>query len=227
MLAALAVAGQTRMTIFHEPANPKRSVIPVFPVPVYTGRVTDDQDFNDMLEREVEKIRDNDPEGVEICKEEYPGGYTSFFSKPHLYREPQFKELTEQILAHGRFYCQIMGFGTDDPPLKFTLFFATINSKSSYHELHRHRNSLISGTYYIFSDKTSAKISFLDPKAGLRMHEPSENNASTIFNALEFSVQPRSGMTVMFPSWLEHRVEMQRGDRARVSMSFNLDLVKD
>ena len=215
------------MTEFHDPANPKRSVIPIFPVPIYTGRVTDDQDFNDQLEREIEKIRDDDEEGMQICKEEYPGGYTSFFSRPHLDQEPQFKELTEQILRHGRFYCQIMGFQTDDPPLKFRLLFATINSKTSFHELHRHRRSLISGTYYIFADETSAKISFLDPKAGFRMHEPAGETKQTIFSALEFSVQPKTGSTVMFPSWLEHKVEFQRGDRSRISMSFNLDLVNE
>ena len=215
------------MTLFHEPANPKRSVIPVFPVPVYSGRVTEDQEFNDQLEREIEKIRDEDKEGVEICKEEYPGGYTSFFSKPHLDQEPQFKELTEQILRHGRFFCQIMGFQTDDPPLKVRLLFATINSKTSFHDLHRHRRSLISGTYYIFADKTSAKISFLDPKAGFRMHEAASEANQTIFSALEFSVQPKTGSMVMFPSWLEHKVEFQRGDRSRISMSFNLDLVNE
>ncbi len=59
------------------------------------------------------------------------------------------------------------------------------------------------------------------------MHEPAGETKQTIFSALEFSVQPKTGSTVMFPSWLEHKVEFQRGDRSRISMSFNLDLVNE
>ncbi|MGB5623415.1 MAG: putative 2OG-Fe(II) oxygenase [Gammaproteobacteria bacterium] len=37
--------------------------------------------------------------------------------------------------------------------------------------------------------------------------------------------QPRSGVLVMFPSYLEHSVGVQRGEQPRVGITFNLDLV--
>ena len=211
------------MTEFLNPQDNQRPVFPAFPVPIYMGRVTDDEAFNQELIRAIEEIKASDPKGVEICKREYNTGYTSFFSKSQLYEEPIFAPVVEQILRHGQFFAESMGFNADSPPLEFNTLFATINYKDSHHELHRHRNSFISGTYYVFADKTSAKISFLDPKAGLRMHEPPGDRGQTPFNSLEFSIRPKSGSTIMFPSYLEHKVEVQQGDQPRVSMSFNLD----
>ena len=59
------------------------------------------------------------------------------------------------------------------------------------------------------------------------MHEPGGQTGQTIFSNLEFSVQPQNGLIVMFPSFLEHKVEMQQNDIPRVGITFNLDLVRD
>ncbi|MCZ6715456.1 MAG: TIGR02466 family protein [Gammaproteobacteria bacterium] len=215
------------MTKFVTPENNKKAVFPVFPVPIYINRLTDDREFNQELVQKVETLRNSDPEGVEICKKEYRNGYTSFFSLNQIQKDAEFSEITEQILRHGRFFAQTMGFSTENPPLNLTTMFGTITSKGCHHELHRHRNSLISGTYYVSANKTSSRISFLDPKAGFRMHEPGGQTGQTIFSNLEFSVQPQSGLIVMFPSFLEHRVEMQQNDIPRVGITFNLDLIRD
>jgi hypothetical protein len=57
------------------------------------------------------------------------------------------------------------------------------------------------------------------------MHEPGGFAAQTPFSALEFSVQPRSGVLVMFPSYLEHSVAVHMGEKPRVGITFNLDLI--
>ncbi len=214
------------MTKFATPENNKKSVFPIFPVPVYINRITDDKEFNRELVQKVEVLKNSDPEGVEICKKEYRIGYTSFFSLNQIQKDPEFGEIAGQILRHGRFFAQTMGFSTENPPLNLITMFGTITAKGCHHELHRHRNSLISGTYYVSANKTSSRISFLDPKAGFRMHEPGGHAGQTIFSNLEFSVQPQTGLIVMFPSFLEHKVEMQQNDVPRVGITFNLDLVR-
>ena len=222
-----AQPGQKIMTKFVTPENNKKAMFPVFPVPIYINRLTDDKEFNQELVSKVETLRNSDPEGVEICKKEYRNGYTSFFSRNQIQKDAEFREIAEQILRHGRCYARSMGFSTENPPLNLITMFGTINVKGCYHEVHRHRSSLISGTYYVSANKTSARISFLDPKAGFRMHEPGGHTGQTIFSNLEFSVQPQTGMIVMFPSYLEHWVEMQQNEIPRIGITFNLDLVRD
>ena len=203
----------------------QKHVLPIFPVPVYIRAVVDDAEFNLNLERKIEALRDDDPKGIEICEREYRVGYTSFFSRNQIHQEPDFSEIAGHILGHGRAFARAVGYAIDDPPLNFNLMFGTINVTGSSHEWHRHRNSLISGTYYVSADKTSSRIAFLDPKAGFRMHEPGGFAAQTPFSALEFSVQPRSGILVMFPSYLEHSVGVHMGEQPRVGITFNLDLM--
>ena len=213
------------MPNFLPAGDARKSIFPAFPVPIYIRPIVDDEAFNLDLVEKIERLKERDPEGVEICKKEYRVGYTSFFSHNQIHEDPEFAEIAGHILEHGRFFARSVGFAIDDPPLNFTLMFGTINVKGSSHELHRHRNSLISGTYYVAADKSASQISFLDPKAGFRMHEPGGHDAQTPFSALEFSVRPRSGMLVMFPSYLEHSVGVHQSERPRVGITFNLDLV--
>lgn len=210
------------MTMFFEPSNPKESIFPIFPVPVYISRISRDPAFNTDLVNKIGELRDSDREGVEICRNEYRTGYTSFFSRNRINLESDFAEISQQILRHGEFFTRSLGFSGERQKLALTTMFGTINVKGCYHEMHRHRRSLISGSYYVAADKSSSRISFLDPKAGYRMHEPGMEGQS-IFSNLEFSLQPQPGMIVMFPSYLEHWVEMQHSDTPRVGITFNLD----
>jgi uncharacterized protein (TIGR02466 family) len=44
----------------------------------------------------------------------------------------------------------------------------------------------------------------------------------THFTATEVRMRPEEGRMYVFPSWLEHGVEINRSDRDRVSISFNV-----
>jgi len=38
----------------------------------------------------------------------------------------------------------------------------------------------------------------------------------------DFQVEPKEGRLVLFPSWLTHRVSVNRTDEERISIAFNL-----
>lgn len=65
-----------------------------------------------------------------------------------------------------------------------------------------------------------------DPKAAFRMIEPDMENPAT-FTAKVFSVQPSTGTLVLFSSYLEHKVEVQKSAAERLSLSFNLIFTTD
>jgi uncharacterized protein (TIGR02466 family) len=37
-------------------------------------------------------------------------------------------------------------------------------------------------------------------------------------------IRPQAGLLVLFPAWLSHQVRPYHGDRARISVAFNLSL---
>lgn len=111
---------------------------------------------------------------------------------------------------------------------------ANINQKGHANAVHAHPGCLWSGAYYVddgLENGTQAhgEIVFEDPRYPMNaMYQPSlvvrlpDGNPQYSQHA----VTPKSGMMVMFPSWLRHKVRPYHGNRDRISVAFNL-MVKE
>ena len=100
------------------------------------------------------------------------------------------------------------------------------NEKHNYNGWHIHPGATLSGTYYIKHDgsKENGDIIFKHP-VGTYMticHWPEgliENYNEITAENVECT--PKSNMLLIFPSWLEHKVELNLKDDTRISLSFN------
>ena len=57
------------------------------------------------------------------------------------------------------------------------------------------------------------------------MTEPKSVHDSALGHR-SYTFSPRSGMMLIFPSWLDHIVGQNKTDEIRVAISFNIDLAK-
>ena len=101
-----------------------------------------------------------------------------------------------------------------------------VNSKGAYNAPHEHGLYLWSGTYYVSVPKTnfpdSGAIEFLDPRS---VQNQSRRRDSGYLNPkMKFS--PEAGSLVVFPSYLLHWVYPNECESERVSIAFNMKLVK-
>lgn len=195
-------------------------LIPVFPVPLYVNRPSQGEVLNRPLAIAIRALYDKDEEGKRLCAENYSGGYTSYFTHKQLDRDPKFESFAQMIIACAIDFTKKLGFKGEEP-LQIANLWTNINSRGGYHEKHRHENSFLSGTYYVMAEAGAAPITFYDPKAAFRMIEP-RMEAPAPFTAKVFSIQPATGTLVLFPSYLEHKVEVQKSDTDRLSLSFNI-----
>ena len=105
---------------------------------------------------------------------------------------------------------------------------ANINEKHHYNEWHIHPYSTLSGVYYIKHDGSdeNGNISFKHPNnlymtnchwpvRGM-IEQTNEVTSETI------TITPISNRLLIFPSWLEHKAEMNLKDDSRISLSFNV-----
>jgi uncharacterized protein (TIGR02466 family) len=83
---------------------------------------------------------------------------------------------------------------------------------------HRHDLSIVSGAYYPYVDEGSAPIVFKNPNLGPKMAEVHDRVTEFTADIMEF--HPRSGMLVLFPSWLYHRSYRNKTEK-RLTISFN------
>ncbi len=112
------------------------------------------------------------------------------------------KELAENIVLEG--WANVLRYG-------------------QYNTLHCHPNAFWSGVYYVNGNEDiegqpfSGKLELIDPR-------PGASNAYTEHTNLygRFIVNPSAAQVVLFPSWMQHQVHPYFGDKARISIAFNI-----
>lgn len=109
---------------------------------------------------------------------------------------------------------------------------ANVSRRGASNQTHAHPGSIWSAVYYVDDgyggspDKALAgELSFLDPRfPAVRMTAPDLRHRrpdGTIDNQ-EVWLRPRTGLFLMFPSWLMHAVRPYAGVGNRISIAINL-----
>ena len=117
-----------------------------------------------------------------------------------------------------------MGWDVINQIIKITNMWSIINTKGSFNERHHHGNSALSAAYYVKADKESGDIVFYDPRQAFTFSHP-ENTIVNELNAQTKSIAPKSGLLVLFPSYLDHSVNTSNSTKDRIVISFNISLV--
>jgi uncharacterized protein (TIGR02466 family) len=102
---------------------------------------------------------------------------------------------------------------------------ANINLPNGYNNGHAHPNSLFSGVYYVKSKPDSGRLQIMDPRPGAQLVMPPRKKGPVPRQLWrEAYFEPVPGRLIMFPSWLWHKVEINKSDDIRISISFNFIL---
>ena len=99
-----------------------------------------------------------------------------------------------------------------------------INKKDASNTSHIHSNNYISAAYYIKAPKNCGDIIFYDPRSVTTFRHPKISKPNKL-NKNIFSVQPKEGLLVLFPSYLYHSVDINETDEERIVLSFNINLI--
>jgi uncharacterized protein (TIGR02466 family) len=108
-----------------------------------------------------------------------------------------------------------------DFPLAVTGCWVNVNAPGTGHRLHSHRNNFLSGVYYVQVQDQADSITFFDPRPQAGVIRPPATQP-TAENSEVASVSVTNGTLLLFPAWLPHAVDINRSQRPRISLSFNL-----
>jgi len=104
-----------------------------------------------------------------------------------------------------------------DVSLRITQSWVNYTKKGQFHHKHRHPNSFISGVYYIETTDDDRIYFHNDRTPMIEIVPNSWNN----WNSKTWWIEAKKGSLVLFPSLLEHNVEVVNTDETRISLSFN------
>ena len=176
----------------------------VFNTPLW-GHVLSHEKYQteDYLERVLE-IYNSEPSAE---KSNAGGGWQS---RDDLHKEPIFKEFVNNTLLKSISQPILKEYGIEEFGIQS--MWANVNQKYSFNYQHTHEGYL-SGVYYLKVPQNSGRLIFTNPAVRSESHPIRQKN---------YPIIPQELACIVFPSWLEHYVEPNMSDEARVSISFNV-----
>lgn len=103
--------------------------------------------------------------------------------------------------------------------LPITQSWANYSAPSQKHHPHNHRNSYISGVFYVQTNLTDS-ITFIKNVNHI-LHIPVKDGCFNEYNSESWKLPTPTGRLIIFPSHIDHEVPPVEGDVERVSIAFN------
>jgi len=191
-----------------------------FPTGVWVMTRADAGAFNPGLVETIHGLRET--QGWLSNQSVHDPGYSQQAqSLDDLHKRDDFARFNEMALQAARDVLEFMKFEYDS--CYITSCWANISQIGEGHRAHIHPNNILSGVYYAQALGGCGEIVFDDPRPQAKVLIPKPIQ-ETPLNTHEFRIQPKSGMLVMFPSWLSHRVTVSKSKEERISIAFNIML---
>jgi uncharacterized protein (TIGR02466 family) len=138
-------------------------------------------------------------------------------SDPILFENKDFSELRKKCITV--FNHALVQMGGEKIRYRFQAW-ANILDQGGFNTMHVHPGSLLSGVFYLKVPDNSAPIMFRDPRPGVLLGSFRNGEVNSY---VEKKLSPKRGMLVVFPSWLDHKVEIHEPEESRISIAINTD----
>lgn len=194
----------------------------LFSTLIQEGRLPGAEALNRRLLKDIDTFSAQDKMGRDWSRENYRGGYTSYASLSDMHhRSPAFSDFADLLQIEAEKFAQALQWETRGMKLEMTGCWMNVMPRYTYHTLHLHPHSVLSGAYYVNSPSGSVSMKIEDPRMVSFMNAPVKKASA---EGLYYEVKPRPGSFVLFESWLRHEVPPNASKTPRVSISFNFSL---
>ena len=112
----------------------------------------------------------------------------------------------------------------DSYEARISALWVNINSTNHYNKSHVHPGCQFVGSYYLQTSKNCGRLVVENPVPSHQMDEFYGNRFS-VYNPYTSNVyfhEPQAGELVLFPAWIPHYAEPNKGSKDRISISFNI-----
>ena len=180
----------------------------IFPIKILTSH---DDKFSEYKDDMVEWMTDYSLKH-DTFERSNSGGYQSpdkFYLEEDF--APYLNRISEQIQSMIDEYTD--GSKLQNMKISLSNMWFNFNYQNCYNVMHSHPGSVLAGCLWVHTIEDHAPLVFVDPMA----HNTSELNEDVIE-----VYYPNDGDMVLFPGYLPHRVDINKTEETRISISFNL-----
>lgn len=192
-----------------------------WPTPILSRQI-DDAALREDLKQLILRWERDHPDGIDRALVNGWHSATDLMDWP----DPAIPGLRKLLQQQTLDFLAMMNGGTQPTGSPHITAWANVTRRGGFHRLHTHSTSMISGVFYVDTGRPDADdtdfngtITFLDPRIAVEMIQIPGNPFGT-----KLKVDPKPGLMLLFPSWLQHFVDPFRGEGARISIAFNIAL---
>lgn len=185
----------------------------IFAVPVFRGFYPKAEELKNDIVPLFKKIEKEDKNPIRYSA----NGYTNFRSNGHILALDELKELREWI---GNIVAKASGTIALDGNIQYSGSWFSIMRQYSYHEMHNHLPDVWSGVYYVQADEKDAGLTFINKNQESNWPRSPVKELNG-YNSPVIKVPVQTGMCIIFPSYLNHKVDQQLEDKERIMIAFN------
>ena len=177
----------------------------LFPIPVYINNI--DRNFT---EQELQFVNDQQNN----CIKNEGNIHTE---DSYVLDRKQFKNIKIFLENCCKDYLEKIICPKNNIELYITQSWLNYTKENQYHHKHLHSNSIISGVLYFNCNKDSIKFYNSNINHTIKPLIKKYN----FWNSETWTFPTKTGELFMFPSSLNHGVDVKKGDNIRISLSFN------
>ena len=111
-----------------------------------------------------------------------------------------------------------------------SFYWVNVNPPGAYNVKHCHPNSNIAGVLWLKAPKKSGDIVFISPNdytSFIELCSYTEEFRKQTYNYHSYRLPPKEGNVILFPSYLQHRVDENFSNDDRISVSFNIKITHE
>ena len=190
----------------------------IFPIPVWTSLISNSKELNQKLFKYIKSLQAANPKGI------YKSNIKGFHSEDFDLKNEDVVFFINSISESLNKTFADMGWDLEKNKVKITSMWSIINKKDASNARHIHSNNYLSSAYYVRAPKNCGNIVFHDPRSVTTFRYPKIAKPNNL-NTNVFSVEPKEGLLVLFPSYLYHSVDLNRSGEERIVISFNINII--
>jgi uncharacterized protein (TIGR02466 family) len=132
---------------------------------------------------------------------------------------PELAKLKADFMEAVQHYMDTIVCAKPDVKAYITQSWVNYTGQGQSHHKHWHKNSYLSGVFYVSAEESVDKIKFYNDESYSQLDfNPTEWNIS---NSKSWWYPAKTGRLIIFPSHLTHSVEQKQESNIRISLSFN------
>ena len=179
-----------------------------------------------VLESNLERdLTNNELAFVNLLKQDtrlnHGGGGNSASVSKYVLNSPELADLRMFIQHSLDSYIDNVLHPENEFKLHITQSWINWTDKGQGHHKHYHRNSFLSGVFYINADGENDKLNFANETTAQFVDVAVNSKNFNIFNANKWWVPASTGKLYIFPSSTRHFVDPVITDDTRISLAFN------